>query len=154
MMKKLMILMVPVLALSYAALVGAKEGEHEHMEKGAMKHEKAQDVTQVTENVTLMGHVIDPVCYIRHDTKGADHKECALICAKAGITLAILEDMTGKIYLAFPEEHGDPNEKLLAFVEEDVKVTGTVYHGGGLTGIVVDKIEKVEMKKTMKMKME
>lgn len=137
-MKRLIILMVPVLALSYVALVGAQKGEHGAMDKGQMQHEKAKE----QEKVTLIGQVIDPFCYIRHDMKGADHKECALYCAKQGITLAILEDQTGKIYLAFPEEHGDPNEKLLDFVEEHVKVTGTVFHKGGLTGLVVDKIEK------------
>ena len=143
-MKRLIILMVPVLALSYAALVGAEKGEHEHMDKSHMQHEMAQEQKQVKENVTLVGQVIDPVCYIRHDTKGPEHKQCALYCAKQGITLGLLEDKTEKIYLAFPAEHGDPNEKLLDFVEEHVKVTGTVYSRGGLTGIVVEKIEKVK----------
>jgi len=122
----------------------ADEGRHKaesmgsHAE-GAMKMHEAQSDT-----VTLIGQVIDPVCYVRHDSKGADHKECALECAKQGITLAILEDKTEKVYLAFPEEHGDPNEKLLSFVEEHVKVTGVVYSRGGLTGIVVEHVEKVE----------
>jgi len=143
-MKKLIALMLLGLALSYASFAAAQHGEHAHTAQGHMEHEKAQEQTKVEENVTLIGRVIDPVCYIRHDAKGADHKECALECAKQGITLAILEDKTEKVYLAFPEEHGDPNEKLLSFVEEHVKVTGVVYSRGGLTGIVVEQVEKVE----------
>jgi hypothetical protein len=142
-MKKLITLTALALALSYAAFVGAQHGEHAHTAEGHKEHEQTQEQKQVKENVTLIGQVIDPVCYIRHDAKGPDHKQCALYCAKQGITLGVLEDKTGKIYLAFPEGHGNPNEKLLDFVEEHVKVTGTVYHRGGLTGIVVDKIEKV-----------
>ena len=145
-MKTLIALMVLVLVLSFAAFVGAQHGEHAQTAQGHMAHEKARDQKEVKEHVTLVGRVIDPVCTIRHNTMGADHKPCALFCAKQGIPLAILEDKTGKIYLAFPEGHGDPNERLLNFVEEHVKVTGTVYSQGGLTGIVVQKIEKISKK--------
>ena len=143
-MKKCIALIALALALSYASFAAAQHGEHAHTAQGHKEHEKAQEQKVVKENVTLIGQVIDPVCYIRHDAKGADHKQCALYCAKQGITLGILEDKTGKIYLAFPEGHGDPNEKLLDFVEEHVKIVGTVYSQGGLTGIVVKTIEKVD----------
>lgn len=131
-----------VLLLTVLSMAHDGKDKTEPMEphaEGAMKMDEASSDT-----VTLIGQVIDPVCYIRHDSKGTDHKECALECAKGGITLGILEDQTGKIHIAFPEEHGDPNEKLLKFAEEHVKVTGTMYSRGGLTGIVVEKIEKVE----------
>jgi putative hemolysin len=139
-MRRLIALMVLTPGLFYVALVGAQSGEHGSMDKGQMKHEKAQ----AQEKITLIGQVIDPVCYIRHDLRGADHNPCAVYCARQGITLGILEDETGKIYLAFPKEHGDPNERLLGLEEEHVKVTGTVYHKGGLSGVVIDKIEKAK----------
>ena len=104
-MKKLIGLIGLTLGLSYAAFVGAQHSEHGHTAQGHMEHKKAQKQKEVKENVTLIGRVIDPVCYIRHDAKGADHKQCALYCAKQGITLGILEDQTGRIYLAFPEGH-------------------------------------------------
>ncbi len=63
-------------------------------------------------------------------------------CAKQGITLAILEEGTGKIYLSFPEGHGNPNEKVLEYVEERVEVTGTVHTAGGLTGIEIKTIKR------------
>ena len=139
-MRRLIAMTVLTVGVFYVSSVGVQSGEHGSMDKGQMKHEKAQ----AQEKITLVGQVIDPVCYIRHDTKGPEHKQCALYCAKQGITLGLLEDKTEKIYLAFPAEHGDPNEKFLDFVEEHVKVTGTVYSQGGLTGIVVEKIEKVK----------
>ena len=120
------------------AQMHAKSG---HEAQGHMEHEKSQK--KMKEGVRLVGQVIDPVCYIRHDSMGKEHKECVVVCAKQGITLGILEEGTGKIYLSFPEGHGSPNGKLLAYVEERVEVTGTVYTAGGLTGIEVKMIKGV-----------
>lgn len=130
-----------VLTTLFVSMVTAQmQGKQGHEAQGHMEHEKSQE--KVKEGVKLVGQVIDPVCYIRHDSMGKEHKECAIECAKQGIMLGILEEGTGKIYLSFPEGHGNPNEKLLEYVEERVKVTGTVYTGGGLTGIEVKTIKR------------
>ena len=96
------------------------------------------------EEVTITGEVIGTVCYVRHDAKGEKHKTCALACAKQGIPLGLLEDGTEKVYLAFPKGHGDPNEAFVDYIADHVKVTGVVSTKGGLTGIEVKKIEKVQ----------
>ncbi len=92
--------------------------------------------------VTISGQVIDPACYLKQGKHGLDHKMCAQTCAKAGQSLAILEDKTGKIYVSLGAEMGDdPNAKIFNLAEEKVKVSGTVITKGGINGIVISKAE-------------
>lgn len=98
---------------------------------------------EMSKNVTVIGEVIDPVCYLSHGSVGKEHKACAEYCVKQGIPLAILEEKTGKIYMSLPVDHSHPNAKLRDFIADKVKVTGTVYSKGGLTGINVQAIERV-----------
>ncbi len=92
--------------------------------------------------VTISGQVIDPACYLKQGKHGPDHKMCAQTCAKAGQSLAILEDKTGKIYVSLGAEMGDdPNAKIFSLAEEKVKVSGTVITKGGISGIVISKAE-------------
>lgn len=140
-MKTSIVISTFVLGALLASMVTAQmHSEHGHDVPGHMHDQPSGK--KVQEGVKVVGHVIDPVCYIRHDSIGKEHKACALECAKQGITLAILEEKTGKIYLLFPEGHGNPNEKVLEYVEERVEVTGTVYTAGGLTGIEVKTIKR------------
>jgi type 1 fimbria pilin len=104
--------------------------QHSHGSKGANK------------DVTVTGEVIDPVCYISHDSQGKEHKPCAEYCVQQGIPLAILEDKTGKIYISLPVDHTNPNAKLKDFIADKVKATGTVFSKGGLTGIHVKSVQK------------
>lgn len=90
--------------------------------------------------ITLTGTVIDTGCYVVHDGIGADHEECARECAKKGIALAIL-DGEGKLYLPLGIDHSNPNTQLLPFVEQKVKITGTLAERGGLSGISIKKVE-------------
>ena len=96
------------------------------------------------ETVTITGHVIEPFCYMTMDMIGEKHKICSQICAEKGMNPGILEEKTNTIYLALPEGHGNPNEKLMAFMEEDVKVTGKIWEKGGLKAIQINKVEKAK----------
>lgn len=94
--------------------------------------------------ITITGQVIDPACYIKEGRSGPDHKKCAQACAKAGQSLAILEEKTGKIYVSIGAEMmDDPNAKIFDLAEEKVKVTGTIYDKGGVSAIVISKAEKL-----------
>ncbi len=93
--------------------------------------------------VAIIGEVIDPVCFLSHDSRGVDHSACAKMCASQGITLGILEQKTGKIYLSLPVDHSNPNAKLLDHVGQSVEVKGTVFRRGGLTGIFVQSVRQV-----------
>ncbi len=91
--------------------------------------------------VTLIGEVIDTVCYVSHESRGPEHAPCARACAEQGISLGILEEKTGKVYISLPVDHTNPNAKLMNFIAQRVKVTGTVFSRGGLTGIYIKTVE-------------
>ncbi len=94
------------------------------------------------QETTIVGEVIDPVCYLSHGSTGKAHRSCAEYCVKQGIPLAILEEKTGRVYLSLPVDHSNPNAKLKDFIAETVRVTGTVYSKGGLTGIHIKSVER------------
>jgi hypothetical protein len=90
---------------------------------------------------TFVGHVVDVSCYVSHGSIGEAHRECAETCAKAGIPLAILDQQTGTLYLPLAKSHHEPaNKGLMAFVEKDVRVTGTVTEKDGLKTIAIESI--------------
>ena len=65
--------------------------------------------------ITVTGLVVDTGCYLHHDSKGAEHMDCAKMCAKAGVPLAILDDK-GKLYLPIAADHKNQNGKLMPFI--------------------------------------
>ena len=90
----------------------------------------------------IVGEVVDPACWIVNGAKGEGHKECAIACAKAGQTLAIVEKKTGKLYMVAGERPGeDPNKGLIDYVAQIVLVKGKVYSRGGALGIMVASVE-------------
>ncbi|MGH7539899.1 MAG: hypothetical protein ACRELC_02765, partial [Gemmatimonadota bacterium] len=92
---------------------------------------------------TISGQVVDMTCYLNMGLKGADHKQCAELCAKAGLQLGILGS-DGRLYLATDQGMPAPdvNPKLIPFAEEQVRVTGVVNERSGARSIVIDRIEK------------
>ncbi|HEX7077476.1 MAG TPA: hypothetical protein VF363_03555 [Candidatus Eisenbacteria bacterium] len=91
---------------------------------------------------TIVGEVVDPACWIINGAHGETHKECAIACAKAGQTLAILEKKTNRLYILASEKPGeDPNKGVLDFVAQNVAVTGKVYTRNGAWGIQVTSIQ-------------
>ncbi len=92
---------------------------------------------------TIVGEVIDTVCYLSHGSTGKAHRRCAEYCVRQGIPLGILEEKTGRVYLSLPVDHSNPNAKLKDVIAEKVRVTGTIYSKGGLTGIHIKRVERV-----------
>ena len=91
---------------------------------------------------SITGEVVDPACWVINGAKGEAHKECAIACAKAGQTLAILERKTSKVYIMASERPGeDPNKAVIDFVGQAVLVKGKVYSRGGLLAIQVASVE-------------
>lgn len=110
----------------------------------AAKKEKGKEATSANASVTaksIVGEVIDPACWVINGAKGEAHKDCALACAKAGQTLAILERKTNKVYILASSTPGeDPNKQVLDYCGKAVTVTGKVYTRGGLTAIRIASI--------------
>ena len=98
--------------------------------------------------VTVRGEVIDTKCYISGamgDASGQEHKECALLCAKAGIPLGLLEEKTNTVYfVAKLKGMAGANDMLLPFVGTKVVVTGKIAEKGGAKLFLLDTIEKAK----------
>ncbi|HYR68724.1 MAG TPA: hypothetical protein VER77_02510 [Candidatus Dormibacteraeota bacterium] len=91
---------------------------------------------------SVIGEVIDPACWVINGAKGEAHKECAIACAKAGQTLAILERKTNKVYILASERPGeDPNKGLIDYIGQAVLAKGKIYSRGGLLAIQVASVE-------------
>jgi len=112
----------------WMVLMGAMTG------LGLLAHEGRAGKTKI------FGEVIDTVCYVSHDSRGADHADCARECARQGISLGILEEKTGRVFISLPVDYSNPNSKLLEHVAQRVEVAGTVYSKGGLRGIFVESV--------------
>ncbi len=97
---------------------------------------------EMPEPQTVTAQVVDMACYINAGLKGADHKMCAEVCAKAGVPLVFLGE-DGNIYL--PTGKGMPSagqtETLIEHAEQQVTVTGVVMERSGARSIIVDKVE-------------
>lgn len=93
------------------------------------------------EEVTVKGEVIDLWCYLEGGDHGADHKDCAVMCAKAGNPIGIL-DAKGNIYVAMGiKDHQPGREVLIDKMAETVTVTGTLVKKGGTQVIYVKSVK-------------
>jgi hypothetical protein len=94
---------------------------------------------------TLQGEVVDPAAYLKDGRRGLEAEEDTYAAVDGGQTLALLEDVTGSLFLFLAEEPGeDPNELVYEYVNRKVKVTGAVYDGGGLRGLVASSVQPLE----------
>jgi hypothetical protein len=78
-----------------------------------------------------------------HDAIGEMHSDCAMICSKNGVPLAIV-DVAGKVYMPVAAEHTNQNAKLMQIVEKKVKVAGTLLEKGGSAGLTIKTIEAAQ----------
>ena len=62
---------------------------------------------------------------------------CATACAKKGVPLAILDEASGKLYMAVAADLKNQNDKLMPFVEKKVKATGILMENGGIKGLAI-----------------
>ncbi|OGR91379.1 MAG: hypothetical protein A2V88_16860 [Elusimicrobia bacterium RBG_16_66_12] len=92
---------------------------------------------------TLSGELLDMSCYMMHEGKGKKHAKCAAACVAGGAPVGLLTK-DGKVYLVVGDhENEKPYVETKALVGGDAKLTGTVYTRGGLTAIIVSKVEKL-----------
>ncbi len=93
------------------------------------------------EEATIKGEVIDLWCYLEGGDHGAEHKDCATMCAKTGNPIGILDDK-GNIYVVMGfKEHQAGKELLADKMAEAVTVTGTVVKKGGVQVIYVKSVK-------------
>lgn len=93
------------------------------------------------EAITVKGEVVDLWCFLDHDARGADHKECAVACAKAGNPIGLATEK-GDVYLLMGSEKHQPGSAIaLDKMAETVTVTGTLIKKGGLQAIYVKEVK-------------
>lgn len=141
-----------VLGVFAAAAVSAHEG-HKHATKTSApaKATATKAAAKATpkldmkvQEVQLVGELVDPQCWFTHDGQGADHRDCAVMCAEGGQDLALYEDKTGRLYPIISASHGgSPNKGLIEHVATPVRISGTLYSRGANHALLVQNIQRV-----------
>jgi hypothetical protein len=94
--------------------------------------------------VTMEGEIIDPQCWFTHGGSGPGHRDCALMCARGGQSLAFLNRAGQRVYPIIAATHGaNPNDSLYAVVGYPVIVHGTLFARGGQQALVVSRAERI-----------
>ena len=143
-MKKisLLVALVGIMGLGTSVAFASESGHHNHGEakKGA-KMGSGHHAKEGKE-VTLEGRLIGMTCFIKHGTEGKAHKSCAKDCAEKGLPIALKVD--GTLYQVSGDGHKslvDAYKPLLKYMEDNVKVKGTIFEKGGVKMLVVNKIK-------------
>ncbi len=91
--------------------------------------------------VTLKGEVVDLWCYLEGGDHGAEHKQCAISCAKAGNPIGLVTDK-GDIYVMMGmKDHQPGKEVLIDKMAETVTVEGTLVKKGGIQVVYVTAVK-------------
>ena len=91
--------------------------------------------------VTLKGEVVDLWCYLEGGDHGAEHKKCAVDCAKAGNPIALLTEK-GDIYVLMGiKDHQPGKDVLIDKMAETVTIEGTLVKKGGVQVIYVSAVK-------------
>ncbi len=91
--------------------------------------------------VKVKGEIVDLWCFLEGGDHGADHKECAVTCAKAGNPIGLLTEK-GEIYVMMGmKDHQPGREVLIDKMAETVAVEGTLVKKGGVQVIYVSSVK-------------
>lgn len=89
---------------------------------------------------TIKGEVVDLWCYMDHAAHGEEHKACAVVCAKLGNPIGIV-DAKGNVYATVGSElHQPDRDRLIDKMAQQVTVTGTVISRGGMKMLYIKSI--------------
>ena len=93
------------------------------------------------QEVKLKGEVVDLWCYLEGGDHGADHKECAAMCAKAGNPIGLLTEK-GDLYVMMGiKDHQPGREVLIDKMADTVTVQGTLVKKGGVQVVYVSSVK-------------
>jgi hypothetical protein len=93
------------------------------------------------ETVKVKGEVIDLWCYLEGGDHGAEHKSCAVSCAKAGNPIGLLTEK-GEVYVMMGmKDHQPGTDVLIEKMAETVTVEGTLVKKGGTQVIYVSAVK-------------
>lgn len=92
---------------------------------------------------TIQGQLVGLTCFVKHGSKGDEHKDCFKECAEKGLPIGVLTKNQG-IYQISGEGHGDlreTNKKFLKYAEKEIIAKGKLFKSNGFNMIVVDAIK-------------
>ena len=93
------------------------------------------------DTVKVKGEVVDLWCYLEGGDRGADHKACAVTCAKAGNPIGLLTEK-GELYVMMGiKDHQPGREVLIDKMADTVTVEGTLVKKGGVQVIYVSDVK-------------
>ena len=93
------------------------------------------------ETVKIKGEVVDLWCYLEGGDHGAEHKKCAISCAKAGNPIGLLTEK-GEVYVMMGiKDHQPGKDVLIEKMAETVTVEGTLVKKGGTQVIYVSAVK-------------
>jgi len=93
---------------------------------------------------TITGEVIDMQCYTSSGAHGPDHKECGTGCIKGGAPIGLLDKDGNVTLLVKDEKSAGDFPKLVDYVSQNVKVSGTLYKRGGISSMVVTTVAEAK----------
>ncbi len=93
------------------------------------------------DKVTVKGEVVDLWCYLEGGDRGADHKTCAIACAKAGNPIGLVTDKDEVYVMMGLKDHQPGKDVLLDKMAETVTVEGTLVKKGGTQVIYVSAVK-------------
>src|SRR6266536_1918566 len=76
--------------------------------------------------VTLKGEVVDLWCYLEGGDHGAEHKKCAIECAKAGNPIGLVTEKGDVYVLMGIKDHQPGKDILIDKMAETVTIQGTL----------------------------
>ena len=87
-------------------------------------------VSLLASPMTIKGELVEIACMKNgSDSSGAEHKTCAVSCARGGAALGILTD--DDVVEIVGEYTANRNARLLEFIAEEVLATGEVTESDG-----------------------
>ena len=93
------------------------------------------------ETVKVKGEVVDLWCFLEGGDRGADHKQCAISCAKAGNPIGLVTEKDEVYVMMGVKDHQPGKDVLIDKMAETVTVEGTLVKKGGTQVIYVSSVK-------------
>lgn len=93
------------------------------------------------DTVKVKGEVVDLWCFLEGGDRGADHKQCAISCAKAGNPIGLVTEKDEVYVLMGIKDHQPGKDVLIDKMAETVTVEGTLVKKGGTQVIYVSSVK-------------
>jgi len=91
--------------------------------------------------VSVIGTPEDNFCWAAVDAHGASHKQCAIVCAKKGTGVSLVEKGSNKVYILMPAKNASPlPPALIDKMEDEVTVSGKEYSKNGVNYLTVESV--------------